>query len=88
MEIRVLKIENKRGLHARAAAKFVKIVAMFDITVTVSKDNNKVAGDSILGLMMLAAMKGDTIKVKIIGPDTQSAMLAIAKLVEKKFDED
>lgn len=88
MEINVLKILNKRGLHARAAAKFVKLVAMFDVTVTVSKDNQKVTGDSILGLMMLAAMKGDLIKVRILGPDARAAIRAITQLVENKFDEE
>ncbi len=88
MEIATLKILNKRGLHARAAAKLVKLIAMFDVTVTVSKDNHKVTGDSILGLMMLAAMKGDLIKVKLLGPEAGPALRAITKLVENKFDED
>ena len=88
MEKDVLKILNKRGLHARAAAKFVKLVAMFDVKVTVSKDSQKVTGDSILGLMMLAAMKGDLINVKVSGPDGPAAMQAIRQLVENKFEED
>ena len=82
-----LKICNQRGLHARAAAKFVKLVAEFSAVVTVSKDGQKVAGNSILGLMMLAAAMGNTIEVTVSGADEIVAIEAIAELIENKFEE-
>ena len=82
-----LKICNQRGLHARAAAKFVKLVAEFSADVIVSKDGQKVAGNSILGLMMLAAAMGNTIEVTVSGADEIVAIEAIAELIENKFEE-
>ena len=82
-----LKICNQRGLHARAAAKFVKLVAKFSADVSVSKDRQKVTGKSILGLMMLAAAMGDTIEVTVSGADEIVAIEAIAELIENKFEE-
>ena len=84
---RDLEITNKRGLHARAAARFVKLVGQFQSAVTVSKDGNDVAGDSIMGLMMLAAAAGSTITVRIEGVDEAAAMNALAALVAGGFDE-
>ncbi|MCG8543509.1 MAG: HPr family phosphocarrier protein [Alphaproteobacteria bacterium] len=84
---RDLEITNKRGLHARAAARFVKLVGQFKSAVTVSKDGNDVAGDSIMGLMMLAAAAGSTITVRIEGVDEMAAMKALAALVAGGFDE-
>tara|TARA_B100001245_G_scaffold197726_1_gene156873 strand:+ start:410 stop:652 length:243 start_codon:yes stop_codon:yes gene_type:complete len=62
-----LKIDNQQGLHARAAAKFVKIASNYDIEVTVSKDGQTVSGISIMGLLMLAAMPGDKIVLETTG---------------------
>ena len=82
-----LKICNQRGLHARAAAKFVKLVAEFSADVSVSKDGQKVTGNSILGLMMLAAAMGNTIEVTVSGVDEITAIEAITELIENKFEE-
>ena len=82
-----LKICNQRGLHARAAAKFVKLVAEFSADVSVSKDGQKVTGNSILGLMTLAAAMGNTIEVTVSGADEIVAIEAIAELIENKFEE-
>jgi phosphocarrier protein len=85
---RALEIVNERGLHARAAAKFVKLVGSFKSKVTVSKDGNSVSGDSIMGLMMLAAAVGSVITLVIDGPDEGAAAEAIGALVAGGFDED
>lgn len=85
---RELRITNEKGLHARAAARFVKIAERFDATVEVMKDGTIVSGDSILGLMMLAAASGSTICVGAIGPDAAAVLDALAALVENRFDED
>lgn len=85
---RDLDITNRRGLHARASAKFVKCVEAFEASVTVSHDGQTVPGTSILGLMMLAAAKGSTITVSSDGPDEAAAMEAIVALVEDRFGED
>ncbi|MFP6711387.1 MAG: HPr family phosphocarrier protein [Rhodospirillales bacterium] len=82
-----LTICNQRGLHARAAAKFVKLVGEFEAEVLVSKDGQEVSGLSIMGLMMLAAAPGDKIEVKTSGTDEQAVLQAISALVENKFEE-
>ena len=82
-----LFIKNKRGLHARASAKFVQLVDLFDASVTVSKDGQTVCGTSIMGLMMLAAAPGCCIDVVASGNEAQDALDAIAKLVEDLFGE-
>ena len=84
----LLSICNERGLHARAATKFVRLVTEFSADVTVSKDGQKVTGHSILGLMTLAAAIGDTIEVSASGVDEVAALEAIAGLIENKFGED
>jgi phosphocarrier protein HPr len=84
---RTLSIANKRGLHARAAAKFVKLVGQFKAEVTVVKGDVSVSGSSIMGLMMLAAGPGTEIEVRVSGPDAAAAMAAIVELVGRKFDE-
>ena len=84
---RTLEIRNQRGLHARAAAKFVKLVAQFAADVTVIKGDVSVSGSSIMGLMMLAAGPGTEIEVRATGPDAAAAMAALVELVERKFDE-
>jgi phosphocarrier protein HPr len=83
----LLSICNERGLHARAAAKFVRLVSEFSADVTVSKDGQEVTGHSILGLMTLAAAIGDTIEVSVSGVDEAAALEAIAGLIENKFGE-
>ncbi|TBW39209.1 HPr family phosphocarrier protein [Siculibacillus lacustris] len=86
--VRDLPITNKRGLHARASAKFVQTVESFDAEIEVSKDNQTVGGTSIMGLMMLAAGIGTSIRVLARGPQAAEAMQAIADLLEAKFYEE
>lgn len=85
---RDLLITNKRGLHARASAKFVQTVEDYDAEVEVSKDNQTVGGTSIMGLMMLAASPGTTIRVVAKGPEAQAALDAITTLVQARFYEE
>ena len=85
---RVLKVCNKRGLHARAAHKFVLAAERFDAEITVTKDGSSVGGTSIMGLLMLAASMGSEITVAASGPDAEDALDAIARLVEGKFGEE
>ena len=84
---RVIKIINKRGLHARASAKFVKCVEGFDAIIRVSKDGHVVGGTSIMGLMMLAASPGCAIHVSASGPQGKEALDALAALIEDRFGE-
>ena len=81
-------IPNKRGLHARASAKIVEASARFQSEIHVVKDGNAVNGRSIMGLMMLAAAPGTTIRVSALGPDADAAITAITELVESKFNEE
>ena len=83
-----LLIINKRGLHARASAKFVQTVERFTSEVWVTRGSETVGGRSIMGLMMLAAGPGTTIKVSAAGPEAREAIAAITKLVESKFNEE
>jgi phosphocarrier protein HPr len=85
---RTVVITNKRGLHARASAKFVTLAAGFDAAVLVSKDGASAGGVSILGLMMLAAAPGDSIEISASGAQAAEAVQALATLVERGFDED
>ena len=85
---RIATICNQRGLHARAAARFVKTAALFNAEVRVRKDGIEVSGRSIMGLMMLAAAPGTLIQLAATGPEAEAAVIALAKLVECKFDED
>ncbi|MBL6600677.1 MAG: HPr family phosphocarrier protein [Alphaproteobacteria bacterium] len=85
---RTLTIVNQRGLHARAAAKFVKLTSEFKSNIEVTKDGETVSGVSIMGLMMLAAAIGSSIHVAASGVDAEKAVDAVAHLVESKFDED
>ncbi|MBS3961330.1 MAG: HPr family phosphocarrier protein [Sandarakinorhabdus sp.] len=84
----ILLITNKRGLHARASARFVTLASQYDATVTVSKDGSDVLGTSIMGLMMLAAAAGDSISLVAEGPQAEQALDALVRLVEGKFGED
>ena len=85
---RTVEIVNKRGLHARASAKFVKMAAGFDAEVRVSKDGQTVDARSIMGLMMLAAAPGCCIEIEAEGPDAEPAVTALAELVAARFDEE
>jgi phosphocarrier protein HPr len=85
---RIATICNQRGLHARAAARFVKTAALFDAEVWVRKNGTEVSGRSIMGLMMLAAAPGTVIRLAASGPQAEAAVTALAKLIECKFDED
>jgi phosphocarrier protein HPr len=85
---RVLEIVNKKGLHARASAKFVQTVEKFDAEVTVTRGSETVGGTSIMGLMMLSAGPGTSIVVSAIGPEAQAAVDAITELVASKFNEE
>jgi phosphocarrier protein HPr len=83
----VLKIVNEKGLHARASAKFVETVEKFDAEATVSKDGISASGESIMGLLMLAASIGTVIEVETTGTQAQSLTEALTKLVADKFGE-
>ena len=85
---RELPIINKRGLHARASAKFVQMVERFDAEVWVTKGSETVGGTSIMGLMMLSAGPGTSITVSASGPEAQAALNAITDLVAGKFNEE
>jgi len=81
-------IANQRGLHARAAAKFVKTAGEFEAEITVTRGDTTVSGGSIMGLMMLAAATGCEIEISALGSDSGAALGALQKLVEDRFDED
>ena len=85
---RAAKILNQRGLHARAAAKFVKLANEFEAEIQVRRGELMASGRSIMGLMMLAAAPGCDIEVTTSGPDAERALAAILQLVGRKFDED
>jgi phosphocarrier protein len=85
---RSILIRNKRGLHARASAKFVTLASAQPAQVEVQKDGSCVTGTSIMGLMMLGAAMGDTITIKAQGDGADTAVAALAALVEAKFGED
>ena len=86
--LRTVEIIKKRGLHARASAKFVKLAASFDAEVTVSKDGHTVDARSIMGLMMLAAAPGCCIDIAAEGAQAEAAVGALADLVAARFEED
>lgn len=84
----MVALRNKRGLHARASAKFVTVAAEIDANIEVEKDGTKVCGTSIMGLMMLGAAMGDSIRIVAIGPGAELAVARLTALVESKFGED
>ena len=86
--VSILKIQNKKGLHARAASLFVKTAEQFDAEIFVEKDGNRVCGTSIMGLMMLAAAQGSEIKLIASGTEKQAATEALTSLVNNKFNEE
>jgi phosphocarrier protein HPr len=86
--VRVLDICNKKGLHARASAKFAQMVDQFDAVVKVTRGAETVGGNSIMGLMMLAAGNGTSITVEATGPQAAEVIEALANLVSGRFTED
>jgi len=85
---RSVLITNKRGLHARASAKFVTLASSQPVEIVVVKDGPSVTGTSIMGLMMLGAAMGDTITISADGDGAEGAVAALCELVEAKFGED
>ena len=85
---RLLEICNKKGLHARASAKFAQTVDQFDAVVKVTRGTETVGGNSIMGLMMLAAGHGTSITVEATGPQAAEVIEALTKLVSSRFTED
>lgn len=83
-----LLIVNEKGLHARASAKFVEVVEEFDAAAQVTRDGMTVSGDSIMGLLMLAASRGTTIEVETSGPQSEALGIALTALVADRFGED
>jgi phosphocarrier protein len=86
--VRILEICNKKGLHARASAKFVQTVEQFEADVWVTRGNERVGGTSIMGLMMLAAGTGTSITVEATGPQAGAVVDALTSLVSSRFSED
>ena len=87
MTTKRLKIINEKGLHARASAKLVEVVEGFDANAEVSKDGLSASGDSLMGLLMLAASRGTTLDVETSGPDAEALADALETLVNDKFGE-
>jgi len=85
---RTVRIENRRGLHARASAKFVTLASAQPVALTVEKDGTAVTATSIMGLMMLGAAKGDSIVIHAEGDGAEAAVDALAQLVQDRFGED
>ena len=85
---REVRIGNKRGLHARASAKFVNLASQIDAVIEVEKDGNRVCGTSIMGLMMLGAAMGDTIVIHCDGLHAEEALDKLVNLVEERFGEE
>ncbi len=88
MPSRTVEMRNKRGLHARASAKFVTLASGQAAAVEVEKDGTKVCGTSIMGLMMLGAAFGDSITISAEGEGSEQAVAVLAELVEAKFGEE
>ncbi|MBD0413727.1 HPr family phosphocarrier protein [Oryzicola mucosus] len=85
---RDVTIVNQRGLHARASAKFVQVAASFDAGISVEKDGTSVGGTSIMGLMMLAASPGSSVRIQASGPEASAAVEALVKLIADRFGEE
>lgn len=85
---RVATIQNKRGLHARAAAKFAQVAGGFNAEITVTRGGQSVSGTSIMGLMMLAASPGTQIALDASGDEAEAALEAVCALIDAKFEED
>ena len=87
MKTNKTKIINNLGLHARASAKLTQLAASFECEIWISKSDKKVNAKSIMGVMMLAAAKGENVTLEAIGPDEDVAIVAIVNLIKNKFDE-
>ncbi|MEO0809791.1 MAG: HPr family phosphocarrier protein [Pseudomonadota bacterium] len=87
IERAVVTIRNRKGLHARASAKFVKCAEQFNAEISVTRDDQTVGGTSIMGLLMLAAGSGITLIIEARGPDAHQALTALSELVENGFGE-
>ncbi len=87
MQQKDITIINKLGLHARAAAKFVTLASQFESVIEVARNQHKVNGKSIMGVMMLAASKGSTLTIHTDGPDEQQALQEIEALILDRFQE-
>lgn len=87
MKRKELLIENKLGLHARAAAQIVKSASAYSSKITLSKDELEVDGKSIMGIMMLAAAKGSTVMLQVQGEDEEQALSGLERLFKDKFGE-
>jgi phosphocarrier protein HPr len=85
---RTVRIGNRRGLHARASAKFVNLASQIDATIEVEKDGNKVCGTSIMGLMMLGAAMNDSVTIHVSGVGAETALAQLVQLIEERFGED
>ena len=85
---RDIEVINKLGMHARAAAKFVKLATSFDSKIDIQKDSRRVNAKSIMGVMMLAASKGSTITIHADGRDAEKSLDALEQLINNRFDED
>ena len=85
---REVRIGNRRGLHARASAKFVNLASQIDAEVEVEKDGNRVCGTSIMGLMMLGAAMGDTVVIHVTGPHAKNALEKLVAMIEERFGEE
>ena len=88
MASRTVELRNKRGLHARASAKFVTLASGQAAEVEVEKDGSRVCGTSIMGLMMLGAAIGDSITIHVSGDDAEESLAQLVSLVEDKFGEE
>ena len=85
---RSVEVRNRRGLHARASARFVTLASQIDAAIEVEKDGAKVCGTSIMGLMMLGAAMGDTITISATGLGAEAAVAQLAELIEARFGEE
>ena len=85
---RQVEITNRRGLHARASAKFVNLASQLDATIEVEKDGNRVCGTSIMGLMMLGAAMGDSVIIHCDGIEAEAALEQLVQMVQERFGEE
>jgi len=85
---RTVRINNRRGLHARASAKFVNLASQLDAAIEVEKDGNKVCGTSIMGLMMLGAAMGDDVVIHVSGMGADKALEQLVQMIEDRFGEE
>ena len=82
-----VEIINKLGLHARASSKFTQLASRFQSEIFISRNNRRVNGKSIMGVMMLAAVKGSLVELEVSGSDEETALAALVALINNRFDE-